>query len=64
MNRQVPGGENSPGGSDGKVDISNCDRIGKSEVELVQVLVDGVIKLIDLEKKAKDGTDIKPFLSD
>ena len=64
MDCQAADGENSAGGSDGKVDISNCDRIGKSEVELVQILVDGVIKLIELEKKAKDGTDIKPFLSD
>ena len=61
---QASGSENTTIGSDGKVDISNYDRIGKSEVELVQILVDGVIKLIDVEKKAKDGTDIKPLLSD
>lgn len=50
------GGEHTEAGSDGKVDISNVDRIGKSEVELVQIMVDGVCKLIGLEKQLK-GTD-------
>merc|ERR1712072_833351 len=44
----------------GRVDISNSKRIGKSEVELVQVMTDGVVKLIALEKKAEAGGDIKP----
>ena len=43
----------------GRVDISNQQRIGKSEVELVQVMVDGVCQLIELEKKAEAGTDIQ-----
>jgi creatine kinase len=42
----------------GRVDLSNQKRIGKSEVELVQIMIDGVCKLIELEKKAEAG-DIK-----
>lgn len=53
------GGEHTEAGSDGKIDISNWDRIGKSEVELVQVMIDGVVKLISLEERAKAGEDIK-----
>uniref|UniRef100_A0A8C6WQK0 Creatine kinase S-type, mitochondrial n=1 Tax=Neogobius melanostomus TaxID=47308 RepID=A0A8C6WQK0_9GOBI len=40
-------------------DISNNDRLGKSEVELVQLLIDGVNYLIDCEKKLEKGQDIK-----
>jgi len=53
------GGEHTAAGADGRVDISNQKRIGKSEVELVQVMTDGVCKLIELEKKAAGGEDIK-----
>jgi len=56
------GGEHTAADASGKVDISNVDRIGKTEVQLVQVMVDGVTKLIDLEKRAKAGEDIKPLL--
>ena len=35
----------------GTFDISNADRLGKSEVELVQAVVDGVNLLIDMEKR-------------
>jgi creatine kinase len=49
------GGEHTAAGSDGKVDISNNDRIGKSEVQLVQTMIDGVCKFIELEKKAAGG---------
>merc|ERR1719197_849699 len=59
MQTRGTGGEHTAAGSDGKVDISNVDRIGKSEVQLVQIMVDGVCKLIDLEKRAKGGEDIK-----
>jgi len=41
------------------VDISNLDRIGRSEVQLVQIMVDGVVGLIGLEKRAKAGEDVK-----
>ncbi|XP_036974218.1 creatine kinase, mitochondrial 2a (sarcomeric) isoform X1 [Acanthopagrus latus] len=40
-------------------DISNNDRLGKSEVELVQLLVDGVNYLIECEKRLERGQDIK-----
>merc|ERR1712100_198584 len=56
------GGEHTAAGSDGKVDISNIERIGKTEVELVQIMVDGVVTLIDLDKKAAAGEDIKPLV--
>ncbi|KAI2664408.1 Creatine kinase S-type, mitochondrial [Labeo rohita] len=39
-------------------DISNLDRLGKSEVELVQCVIDGVNYLIDCEKKLENGQDI------
>ncbi|XP_073697306.1 creatine kinase S-type, mitochondrial isoform X2 [Garra rufa] len=39
-------------------DISNLDRLGKSEVELVQCVIDGVNYLIDCEKKLEKGQEI------
>jgi len=44
--------------SDGTYDVSNADRIGYSEVELLQFVVDGVALLIEMEKLAVQG---KPF---
>ncbi|XP_061414459.1 creatine kinase U-type, mitochondrial-like [Lethenteron reissneri] len=47
-------------------DISNLDRLGKSEVELVQMVVDGVNYLIECEKRLERGQDIRvppPLLS-
>uniref|UniRef100_A0A3Q3KJD8 Creatine kinase S-type, mitochondrial n=1 Tax=Monopterus albus TaxID=43700 RepID=A0A3Q3KJD8_MONAL len=40
-------------------DISNNDRLGKSEVELVQLVIDGVNYLVECEKKLEKGQDIK-----
>ncbi|XP_064152543.1 creatine kinase S-type, mitochondrial-like [Anguilla rostrata] len=40
-------------------DISNNDRLGKSEVELVQLVIDGVTYLIECEKRLERGQDIK-----
>uniref|UniRef100_A0A669BL01 Creatine kinase S-type, mitochondrial n=1 Tax=Oreochromis niloticus TaxID=8128 RepID=A0A669BL01_ORENI len=40
-------------------DISNLDRLGKSEVELVQLVIDGVNYLIECEKRLERGQDIK-----
>ncbi|XP_035272736.1 creatine kinase U-type, mitochondrial-like [Anguilla anguilla] len=40
-------------------DISNFDRLGKSEVELVQIVIDGVNYLIDCEKRLERGQDIR-----
>jgi creatine kinase len=41
--------------TDGTFDVSNADRIGYSEVELVQMLIDGLDLLIQMEKKAEKG---------
>ncbi|XP_077943269.1 creatine kinase U-type, mitochondrial isoform X2 [Gasterosteus aculeatus] len=41
------------------VDVSNLDRLGKSEVELVQLVIDGVNYLIECEKRLEKGQDIK-----
>merc|ERR1712178_623610 len=42
----------------GIFDISNADRLGFSEVELVQMLIDGVNFMIDLEKKLEAGEKV------
>jgi len=41
--------------SDGTYDVSNADRIGYSEVELLQFVCNGVGLLIEMEKLAADG---------
>ncbi|CAM9763281.1 unnamed protein product, partial [Ectocarpus fasciculatus] len=46
-------GEHSPPGPQGEFDISNKGRIGASEVELVQRMIDGVKKLIEMEEACK-----------
>ncbi|XP_072004492.1 creatine kinase U-type, mitochondrial-like isoform X2 [Engystomops pustulosus] len=43
---------------DSTFDISNLYRLGKSEVELVQLVIDGVNYLIDCEKRLERGQDI------
>ncbi|XP_072026723.1 arginine kinase-like isoform X2 [Amphiura filiformis] len=42
----------------GVYDISNLDRLGSSEVQQVQIVVDGVGKLIELEKCLEEGESI------
>lgn len=44
--------------TDGTFDISNADRLGKSEVELVQLVIDGVEMLINIEKALEKGEKI------
>ena len=39
-------------------DISNADRLGFSELALVQMLVDGVNFMIGLEKKLEAGENV------
>ncbi|CAK4079328.1 unnamed protein product [Aphanomyces euteiches] len=51
-------GEHSPPGPGGVFDVSNKARIGFSEVELVQTMIDGVWKLIELEEDLKKGLSI------
>ena len=42
----------------GVFDISNCERLGKSEVHLINVMVEGVCKLIELERRLEAGQEI------
>ena len=44
--------------TDGIFDVSNLDRLGFSEVELVQKVVDGVKLLVDMEKCLMEGKSI------
>ena len=46
----------------GIYDISNADRLGWSEVELVQAVVDGVKLLINMEKRLKAGKNIDDLI--
>lgn len=48
-------GEHSPPGPGGVYDVSNKARIGFSEVELVQTMINGIWKLIELEEDMKKG---------
>ncbi|MBN3310019.1 creatine kinase, muscle a [Amia ocellicauda] len=46
----------------GVFDISNADRLGFSEVEQVQMVVDGVKLMIEMEKKLEKGTAIDDMM--
>lgn len=46
----------------GVFDISNADRLGFSEVELVQLVVDGVKLLVDMEKRLEKGESIDDIM--
>eukprot|EP00118_Oscarella_pearsei_P027545 m.1308 g.1308 ORF g.1308 m.1308 type:complete len:411 (+) comp6079_c0_seq1:23-1255(+) len=46
----------------GTYDISNADRLGKSEVQLVQAVVDGVSCLIEMEKRLENGMSINDLI--
>uniref|UniRef100_A0A671TG89 creatine kinase n=1 Tax=Sinocyclocheilus anshuiensis TaxID=1608454 RepID=A0A671TG89_9TELE len=46
----------------GIFDISNADRLGFSEVELVQMLVDGLKLLIEMEKRLEKGQAIEDLM--
>ncbi|KAL0969017.1 hypothetical protein UPYG_G00221620 [Umbra pygmaea] len=46
----------------GTFDISNADRLGFSEVELVQMVVDGVKLLVEMEKKLEKGQGIDDLI--
>nr|BAG71435.1 creatine kinase Mt-CK3 [Molgula tectiformis] len=46
----------------GTFDISNLDRLGKSEVQLVQEVIDGVNLLIDMEKKLEKRQSINHLI--
>lgn len=46
----------------GVFDISNADRLGFSEVELMQMVVDGVKLLIEMEKRLEKGQSIEDLM--
>ncbi|XP_077444120.1 creatine kinase B-type isoform X1 [Stigmatopora argus] len=46
----------------GVFDISNADRLGFSEVELVQMVVDGVNLMVDMEKRLESGDAIDDLM--
>lgn len=46
----------------GVFDISNADRLGFSEVELVQMVVDGVNLLVAMEKRLEGGDSIDDLM--
>merc|ERR1712185_469875 len=48
-------GEHSPA-KNAKFDVSNVQRLGYSEVELVQKMIDGVTKVIELEEMLAAGS--------
>jgi creatine kinase len=48
--------------NDGTYDISNADRIGYSEVDLLQFVCDGVGLLIEMEKLAAEGKPIDALI--
>jgi creatine kinase len=48
-------GEHSPPGPNGEFDVSNKARLGFTEVELVQQLIDGVDRLIAMEEALPDN---------
>ena len=43
----------------GTWDISNSDRLGKSEVQLCNVMIEGCAKLIQWEQKLEQGGSIR-----
>ena len=46
-------------GFTGTFDISNSDRLGKSEVELVNIFIEGVAQIIKWEQALEEGKDIE-----
>ena len=47
---------------DGTFDISNSDRLGKSEVELVNCMIRGVKVLLEMENRLEAGTSVDDLL--
>eukprot|EP00992_Anisonema_acinus_P008358 TRINITY_DN4449_c0_g1_i2.p1 TRINITY_DN4449_c0_g1~~TRINITY_DN4449_c0_g1_i2.p1 ORF type:complete len:400 (+),score=85.53 TRINITY_DN4449_c0_g1_i2:56-1255(+) len=61
--RGTGGVEDTSTDSGGVFDISNKDRLGKSELQLVQICVNGVAKLVELEKQLESGGDVSSSIS-
>jgi len=61
--RGTGGVDTSSGNADGWFDISNGDRIGKSELELVQMVCDGINLFIEMEKALEAGNPIDDMVA-
>jgi len=61
LSKRGTGGEASLA-DDSTYDISNTARLGKTERELVQQVIDGINKLIELEKALEEGKSIDDLL--
>merc|ERR1719271_881237 len=63
MKLQARGGAGVDSGSAGGVwDISNSDRLGVSEVELVNLMIEGCAQLVKMEQALETGGSIYPFM--
>jgi creatine kinase len=51
-------GDSGDGRYTGVFDVSNLERLGKSEVHLINVMVEGVAKLIELERRLEAGEEV------
>jgi len=60
--RGTGGVDTGSGNDDGWFDISNADRIGKSELELVQLVVDGVKLFCAMETALAEGKPIDDMI--
>lgn len=60
--RGTGGVDTGSGNDDGWFDISNADRIGKSELELVQLVVDGVHLFCKMEAALAEGKPIDDMI--
>jgi len=61
--RGTGGVDTSSGADDGWFDISNSDRIGKSELQLVQEACDGINLFVQMEKELTAGNAIDDLLA-
>lgn len=52
------GGVDAEANADGIFDISNADRLGKSEVDLVNIMIDGVHQCVEFEKQLEAGKEV------
>jgi len=52
------GGVDAEANAEGIFDISNADRLGKSEVELVNIMINGVASCVELEQKLEKGEEV------
>lgn len=61
--RGTGGVDTGSGSGDGWFDISNADRMGKSELQLVQGVCDGINMFIEMEKALEAGNSIDDFIA-